>query len=478
MTATASLTYKDLRSYLDAVDKLGELRIVNGADWDLELGAITEVAARATKPKVLLFDNIKGYPNGFRVLTNPVCSAATTALAFGLDPKLNGLDIIRAWKEKLASQKPLKPVEVSNGPITENVDSGDKVDLLKFPTPRWHEYDGGRYIGTGCMVIMQDPEENWTNVGTYRVCVHDKNTLGIWISPGKHGRLIREKYWSQGKACPVVISFGQDPVLAKVASWYEPWGVSELEIAGWLFGEPVKFVRGADTGLPIPATSELAVEGFIVPPKEDSRAEGPFGEWTGYYASGTRNEPVVKVKNVFFRNNPIILGMPPGISGKSVALSAANVWLALENAGVTDVKGVWEYQTRYITVISIEQKYGGHAKRAAMAMLGSTYGYHRRFVIIVDEDVDPSNIDDVLWAVSTRCDPATAINIINEAWSTPLDPRIAPDARSARNFTNSVAIINACRPYHWKDQYAKTCYFPEETRRKTLEKWKDVLRLE
>ena len=171
-----------------------------------------------------------------------------------------------------------------------------------------------------------------------------------------------------------------------------------------------------------------------MPPSEDSRSEGPFGEWTGYYASGTRNEPVVKVTTVLHRNDPIILGMPPGISGKSVALSAANVWLALEKAGVTDVQGVWEYQTRYITVISIKQKYGGHVKRAAMAMLGSTYGYHRRFVIIVDDDVDPSNIDDVLWALATRCDPATAINVINEAWSTPLDPRIAPEARAARQF--------------------------------------------
>ena len=90
-----SLVYKDLRGYLDAADKLGELRHVKGADWDLELGAITEVAARANNPKVVLFDEIKGYPKGFRVVTNPVCSAATTALAFGLDPKWNGLDIIR-----------------------------------------------------------------------------------------------------------------------------------------------------------------------------------------------------------------------------------------------------------------------------------------------------------------------------------------------------------------------------------------------
>ncbi len=478
MERRSLLAYKDLRGYLDAVDVLGELRRVDGADWDLELGAITEVAARAANPKVVLFDNIKGYPGGFRVVTNPVCSAATTAVAFGLDPGLRGMDIIRAWKSKLQSYEPLKPAEVSDGPVMENFEAGGAVDLLKFPTPRWHEHDGGRYIGTGCMVIMADPESQWTNAGTYRVCVHDKDTLGIWISPGKHGRLIREKYWAQGKPCPVVLSFGQDPVLAKVASWYEAWGISELEIAGWLFGEPLNVIRGKVTGLPIPATSELAVEGYIVPPEQESRSEGPFGEWTGYYASGTRSEPVVKVKSVLYRNEPIILGMPPGISGKSVQLSAANVWLALEKAGVTDVQGVWEYQTRYITVVSIKQRYGGHAKRAAMAMLGSTYGYHRRFVIIVDDDVDPSNIDDVLWALATRCDPATAINFITDAWSTPLDPRIAPDARAARNFTNSVAVIDACQPFHWKEQYAKTCYFPEETRKKTYEKWKDVLRLD
>jgi 4-hydroxy-3-polyprenylbenzoate decarboxylase len=478
MTAASSITYKDLREYIEAVDRLGELRVVTGADWDLELGAITEVAARASTPKVVLFDNIKGYPKGFRVIVNAVCSTATTGLAFGLDPMLSGMDMIKAWRQKLTSYKPLKPIDVTRGPVMENVESGDQVDMLKFPTPRWHEHDGGRYIGTGCLVILQDPDEGWTNFGTYRVCVYDKDTLGIWISPGKHGRLIREKYWSKGKDCPVAISFGQDPVLAKVGSWYEPWGVSEIEIAGWLRGEPVAVIRGKETGLPIPAVSELAIEGMLLPPETESRAEGPFGEWTGYYASGTRNEPVIKVKTVMYRNDPIIFGMPPGISGKSVPLSAANIWLALENAGVTDIKGVWEYVTRYITVISINQKYGGHAKRTAMALLGSTYGYHRRFVIIVDDDIDPSNIDDVLWALATRCDPATAINFITEAWSTPLDPRIPPEARSQRNFTNSVAVINACQPYHWKDQYAKTCTFPEETRRKTYEKWKAVLRLE
>src|SRR4051812_11727820 len=101
MVTRSSLVYKDLRGYIAAADQLGELRRVDGADWDLELGAITEVAARATHPKMVLFDAIEGYPQGFRVLTNPVCSASTTGLAFGLDPKLTGMEIIRAWKEKL-----------------------------------------------------------------------------------------------------------------------------------------------------------------------------------------------------------------------------------------------------------------------------------------------------------------------------------------------------------------------------------------
>src|ERR1700752_5288556 len=113
-----SIAYKDLREYIAAVDRLGELRVVDGADWDLEIGAITEVAARATKPKVVLFDNIRGYPKGFRVVTNAVCSSATTGVAFGLDPNLNGMDMIRAWKEKLQSYKPLKPVDVASGPVT------------------------------------------------------------------------------------------------------------------------------------------------------------------------------------------------------------------------------------------------------------------------------------------------------------------------------------------------------------------------
>src|SRR5918993_2948789 len=130
--ASSSITYRDLREYIAAADELGELRVVNGADWDLEIGAITEVAARADHPKVVLFDNIKGYPEGYRVLTNPVCSPATTGLAFGLDPSLSGMEMIRAWKGRLQGQTPIKPAEVSTGPVTENLLSGKRSIYLNF----------------------------------------------------------------------------------------------------------------------------------------------------------------------------------------------------------------------------------------------------------------------------------------------------------------------------------------------------------
>ena len=210
----------------------------------------------------------------------------------------------------------------------------------------------------------------------------------------------------------------------------------------------------------------------------DSRAEGPFGEWTGYYASGTRNEPVVKVKNVFIETIRSSSACRPASPGKSVALSAANVWLALEKAGVTDVQGVWEYQTRYITVISLKQKYGGHVKRAAMAMLGIDLRLSSRvFVIHCRRRRRSVDIDDVLWALATRCDPATAIGVINEAWTRRSTRASRRMRAAARKFTNSVAIIDAASR-SLERSVRQNLLLSGETRRKALEKWKDVLRLE
>lgn len=126
---------------------------------------------------------------------------------------------------------------------------GDQVDLFKFPAPRYHEQDGGRYIGTASVTITKDPDSDWVNLGAYRVMVHDKNTLGFYISPGKQGRIHREKYFAAGQPCPVAISFGQDPLLFLIAGLAMPAGVCEYNIAGGVKGEPFEVVSGKVTGL-------------------------------------------------------------------------------------------------------------------------------------------------------------------------------------------------------------------------------------
>ncbi|MBI4334576.1 MAG: UbiD family decarboxylase [Chloroflexi bacterium] len=472
----------DLQDFINRLDQLGELRRVDGADWDLEIGTITELGDERGGP-ALLFDHIKGYPSGFQVVSNLIATPGRMAAGFGFPPGLSNIELVRRIKDRFKDLQPIPPVYVREGPVLQNVYRDGDVDMFRFPTPRWHEADGGRYIGTGDMVVTKDPKDGWVNVGTYRVQIHDKDTLGLYISPGHQGRLIRESYWAQGKACPVAVVFGAHPMAWMPAFMPLAWGVEEYRIAGGLMGEPLKLVAGEYTGLPFPADSEIVVEGDCPPPEVESRKEGPFGEWTGYYASGARSEAVIKVKRVLHRNNPVILGCPPlrpPASGSgNYVLRASNVWYEMERLGIPGIRGVWDMRagaSRLITVVSIEQKYAGHAKQAAMAALvGPDGAYASRFVIVVDEDIDPTSDEDVLWAMATRCDPATSLEIVRGCWSTPLDPTISPEKRQQGDFTSSRAMILACRPFHWRKDFPKVNRASDELRAATLRKWATVI---
>lgn len=471
----------DLRNFISELEKLNELKKIDKADWNLEIGAITELGDERNLP-ALLFDNIAGYPAGYRVLTNLVATPKRLAIAFGLPPGIPNVEIVRQIKEKFKSLKSIPPAVVKSGPLLENIQRDDDVNLLKFPVPFWHELDGGRYIGTADMVIMKDPIGNWVNMGTYRIQLHDKNTLGLYISPGHQGRLIRENYWAQGKACPVAVVFGAHPLVWVPSTLAMPWGVEEMGLVGGLLGKPLEVITGEYTGLPIPSYGEIAIEGECPPPSVESRKEGPFGEWPGYYGSGARTEPVIRVKRVMYRNNPILAGSPPlkppSSGSASFIARAANLWSEIEKSGIPGIKGIYQLRaggSRYLTVVSIEQRYAGHARQVGMAVMSTPEGaYHGRFVIVVDDDIDPSNDDDVFWAMSTRCDPALDIEIIRDCWSTPLDPIMSPEKKEKGDFTNSRAIINACRPYHWRKEFPLVNRASNELRNKTLSKWKNL----
>jgi UbiD family decarboxylase len=472
------ITYNDLRDWIVRAESLGEVKVVKGASWQEDIGMATEIVQHSDSAPCVIFDEVPGCERGFRVLTN-FFGGKRKNMTLGFPAGFNRLELGDALLETyLKELKTLPHREVADGPIFENILTGDDVDVTKFPVPIWHERDGGRYIGTGSFNVTRDPEENWVNVGTYRVMIQDKNTVGFYISPGKHGRIHRDKYQQRGELMPTAIVLGGDPLTFLMACSETPYGICEYDIVGAMRGEPLKVVRGKVTGLPIPANAEIVLEGFVDPNKR--LPEGPFGEWTGYYASDTRPEPVLDIKAIYHRNNPILLGCPPQRPPDELARYRAVTRSPLlkqsvQRAGVPDVTAVWAHEVgtaRMLIGISIKQRYPGHARQAGHVACQCHVGaYAGKYVIVVDDDIDVSNLDELIWAMLTRSDPATSIDIVKNAWSTPLDPRLTPEQRAAGDFTNSRAIIDACRPFHWRDKFPHVNMPSPEGMKKAREKF-------
>ncbi len=472
--------HDDLRQFLDRVEEIGELKRVSGAGWDLEMAGISEMfgAERAESPPALLFDDVPGHDAGYRVVWGAGNSRRRFALTYGFPESDRAMDLVRAYRDRMRGGFELiPPARVETGPLFENIDRDEDVDLLKFPAPRVHERDGGRYIGTHDLVIMRDPESGWINVGCYRVQIFDRNTVGLWMSPGKHGRLIREKYFAEGKPCPVAISVGTDPLLFITAGNEIDHGVSEYAYAGGHRGRPFEVVDSELHGLPLPARDEIVLEGEVLP--DDRRTEGPFGEFTGYYAGGEHELPAVRIRRVYHRDDPILTVARPGrpphdfIAAKSITKSAM-IWDEMEKAGLPGVEGVWSHEAggaRLFNVISIAQMYPGHARQAGhLAFACHAGNYLGRWVVVVDDDIDPSNIFDVIWAMSTRCDPAEDIDIIRKAWSGPLDPMLTAGATE-----NSRAIVDACRPWRLRHEFPPIAAASPEVMAAAYRNWRHLL---
>ena len=471
----------DLRDYLNKAEGIGGLKMISGADWNLEIGTISALNLKKKDCPALLFDDIKDYPMGYRVVTCTGSSPSLVSLILNLPVTNSDLKLLGTLREKLPQWESdldkFDPEVVDTGPVFENVLSGDDVDLFKFPVPKYHAHDGGRYVGTGHAVITKDPDTGEINLGTYRVQAFDSKSAGWFMMPNQHGDIHRAKYHERGEPCPVAISVGHHPLIFRLGSVELPPG-KEYHYAGAIRGEPERVIIEEVTGLPIPADAEIVLAGFCHPGK--LHEEGPFGEWTGYYGRKTET-PLIEIERIYYRNDPILLGASPGkppmcdgIYFRSL-FRGAKLQDELVKAGIPDVKGVWltkETNGPYLIVVSIKQRFAGHAKQAALLTSQlRTSGRQGRFVVVVDDDIDPTDIADVLWAMSTRADPYEDIDIIRGTPSTQLDPRIPRDAKA---YVNSRAIINACKPFEWKEDYPLSVDLEEEIVEKVRAKWKDL----
>lgn len=447
---------QDLRSWIAKMDAAGEIRHISGAGRDEEIGGIVDFYQRKTGNPAVLFDDIPGYPKGHRVLANLLTSVRRIHLTLGNSADASPIDLVHYWRRYMKQAKSIPPVTVRSGALFENVTEGKNIDLFRIPVPKWHELDGGYYIGTGDMVIMKHRDTGWVNYGAYRVQAQEPNVASVMCSKGKHGDIIMRSYHEKGEPCPVAVVCGMHPMLFMIAGLEIPYGSNEYDAAGGLFGEAIEVITGPRTGLPIPANAEIAFEGFIHP--NDLIQEGPLGEWTGYYAGGLKKEPAIRIETFMHRNNPILMGAIPGVPPDDDSFyrgtyRSGAVWNQLEAAGIPEVKGVWAHEaggSRLWLTVAIRQLYAGHAKQAGLIASQCHAGaYANRFVVVVDDDIDPADMDKVIWAMCTRFDPREDMEILRGCWSTVLDPMVysESDRRNAR------VVIDACKPWSRRDTF-------------------------
>ena len=470
---------KDLRDWIGEIEAAGELQRVSGAEREEEIGGIVDIYQRRMGNPAVLFDAIPGYPAGYRVLSNLLTSVPRINIALGKPPQASEMELIRYWRDHMKPSPSVDPVAVNGGPLLENVSEGERVDITAIPTPRWHERDGGYFIGTGCMVVMKDPDTDWINYGAYRVQAHGPGLASVMTSKGKHGNLIMNKYHERGEACPIAVVCGMHPALFMVAGLEMPYGKNEYDAAGGLLGEPVEIVHMPRTGLPVPANAEIAFEGFVHP--GDLVDEGPLGEWTGYYAGGKNPEPAIRIETLMHRDDPVLMGAIPAVPPNDDTFFRGTyrcgaVWNQLEAAGVPEVQGVWAHEaggSRMWLTVSIKQMYGGHSKQAGLIASQCHAGaYANRWVVVVDDDIDPANMNDVIWAMCTRVDPREDMETLRGCWSSHLDPMCYDGDTDRRN---ARVVIDACKPWSRRDGFPAVARSSPELDERIRAKWGAVL---
>ncbi len=476
---------QDLRDWLERVDEIGELiRIKQPVDCTEEMSAIGYLVAKQVPSPAILFERTKGYESssvGALHLWNILGpSLKRIALTLEEPPETPTVELIRRVKDKLKQRIPPREVPRSQARFYENSKTGADIDLEQLPIPKHWPLDGGRYAGTADAVITRDPDTGYLNVGTYRMMLQGKNQVGLYLSPGKDARLHITRAWQKGQPIQVAAAWGIDPLFMLVGSQTFAKNVSEYEYAGGVKGQPIPVVRGTTTDLLIPANAEFVIEGVIRP--NSVKTEGPFGEFSGYYGRPEAGCPLVDVTAVHYRSKPILTNAlmadyPSNEqSGFFSIIRSARIWDDFDKLGIPGIQGVYCHPAGAggfgMTVISLEQRYAGHAAQAlALAAQVPGGAYYTKWIIAVDDDVDPTDINQVIWAMSSRCNPIEDIDILRNTWSTWLDPTQNPPEERPYG---SKALINACKEHRYLPVFSKRTALRKEIYDRVASQWKKL----
>jgi 4-hydroxy-3-polyprenylbenzoate decarboxylase len=456
------MAYRDFREYLTRLEEAGDLRrITSEVNWNEEVGAIILEGLKRRSP-ALLFENIKDYrvTHGRRLVGNFIESIHRGRIALDIPTTTPVPEIVQIMRQRFRS--PVKPVVVFGGSCKEVVETEKDVNLLELPAPKIHHLDGGRYLMTWCNVITKDPESGWVNVGTYRGMVHDATSLGILCSATHHGSVHMRKWRSQGhRMMPMAVAMGVDPLSLICSGTSFPAGVNEFEMVGALRQAPVELTRCETIDLQVPAHAEIVLEGEITLDPSDFLPEGPFGEFTGHYVTlKDERRPVFHVRCVTHRQNPILTPKYVGPVSPTLVTeqnafqglaSSAVTWNQLEDRGVEGLKGIRSAGPGgAITILSIKQSYYGHARQVASTLWGFSGG--GKITIVVDDDVDISDLNKVMVAVANRVRPGEDVQVFRGFPGGGLDPSNHPDVLIRTDGTGNWdrLLIDATWPFDWQ----------------------------
>ncbi|OPY65832.1 MAG: 3-octaprenyl-4-hydroxybenzoate carboxy-lyase [Syntrophorhabdus sp. PtaU1.Bin050] len=414
--------YRDLREWFAFLDEQGDLvHVKKEIDMKGEVAAISRKIAQVDGAAVV-FENIKGYPN-WRLYSDGLTTRRRIAWALGMDSASPG-DIRQSLIERLKG-KPTTPKEVATGPCKEIKLFGDEIDLMDIPTAFSGELELTPHLTAG-LSFVQDPDTGWTNVGIRRFQIVDRDKLLELILPTQHEGLIFGKYKRMRKPMPIAIAIGVDPVACMVSNLPAPPEVNELDYWGLFTGTSLETVKCETNGMYVPATSEIVIEGMVSP--DEVALEGPFPEFNAYY-SGFRMCPVIKIEAITMRNEPIsqfMLMSTMPCEGQNITqlLNELELYRQFKDLvpGVKDVAVI--SVARFTLAVSLDKevrrRMPGLEKRLAMAIKATSPSVKTLF--IVDDDVDPHNFHEILWALSVRFQPSKNFTVIDETTGHLLDP--------------------------------------------------------
>ncbi len=435
---------KDLRHFLTKMEaEMPEdiARVRKVIDPKYEVTALQQHLENDNKFPLILCEqvkNLKGQISDFRLMTNAFASREKVALALDL-PK-DQWRMEPSFEFARRATNPIKSVVVGHddAPVHQVVKTGKDVDLYDLPVVTHHTMDGYPYLVDA--VCAADPETGVHNSSHHRQLIRTKNTAGIWMSPRHLWNYVQRAH-ALGKPLPFAHVHGHHPGFFLGSEALVPMEWDEYDVIGGVLGEPLRLVPSVSFGdkLMVPADAEVVVEGEILP---DRDSEGPFGEFTGYYGP-QRWGPLCNITAVTHRRDPIWLNILVGHPDTSILggiPKEAGTYNAVKAAlpGVQKVHFPISGCCRFAAYISIKQRVDGEAITAALAAL--PHHDELKLVIVVDDDIDPFNEREVMWAANTRFQADTDVNIIQNARGGSLDPSATRHAMGAK------MIIDATRP--------------------------------